>query len=319
MKVGWILIGNEMSASARIMGIQVHNWMVNSGIDSTILHKPDISTSELNIDESEVAQILKSKFDIAILQKVCFGITAKLVDRLHEENVKVIYVVDDLIVSECLPIAGRADLVVIGSKFLQSLFPSYIQEKSIVMSDAYETPADMYKKDYAMDCQLRATWFGTSGVNFDQAEELRPILEDMRYEYTTITNNPLATKQWSLSTIWQEIMNSDVIVMPRIGVLSDYAKCKGNNRLTQAMVLGLPIIASPIPAYLPIIRNGVNGFIAYNNDKMDWITYLKMLTSEPLRKRIGVEARRTVLDKFNIETIGNMWMAALRRALRNET
>jgi len=77
------------------------------------------------------------------------------------------------------------------------------------------------------------------------------------------------------------------------------------------MVLGLPVVTSPIPAYLPIIKQGKNGFICYNNTKEDFVNYLTLLKDHTLRSKIGARARLDVIEEYSIDSIGKRWLKIL--------
>ncbi len=75
------------------------------------------------------------------------------------------------------------------------------------------------------------------------------------------------------------------------------------------MALGMPVIASEMPAYEKIIKNGHNGFMARTID--DWVRYLVDLKDVGLREKIGAEARRTVIPRYSIDVIGEEWILKL--------
>ena len=77
------------------------------------------------------------------------------------------------------------------------------------------------------------------------------------------------------------------------------------------MAVGLPVIASPVPAYLDIVEQGINGYIAH--DRADWLNALQELRDADRRHRIGLAARETVLDRFSIPTQARKLIAALDR------
>lgn len=72
---------------------------------------------------------------------------------------------------------------------------------------------------------------------------------------------------------------------------------KSENRLTMKMALGLPVVASPVPAYLDIVEQGVNGFIA--TTPADWHRCLAELRDPALRRSMGMRARQSVLERFS--------------------
>jgi hypothetical protein len=286
MYIGWILIGDKNTPSSRIMGINVSNWMNQNGIISDILISP------YNID----------LYDIIIFQKIFTEINRA--KECQEKGKEVIYILDDLYF-EGIPMAQIADKVVCGSEYIREWIQSYTKAKLYTINDAYETPRNLYKKEHRED-NLIISWFGTL-LHFPQAETIRPLIESLGFKYITISACKEATKQWRLDTIWSDLIDSDIIVIPFLGELPPFELAKGNNRLTQSMILGLPVITSPIPAYTEIIRQGKNGFVCLNNSKNEWTMYLEILKNRDLRIKIGQQAREDVLDKYSIDTIGHKW------------
>jgi glycosyltransferase involved in cell wall biosynthesis len=76
--------------------------------------------------------------------------------------------------------------------------------------------------------------------------------------------------------------------------------------LLEAMSCGCAIVSTATCMIPEIINNGVNGFIS--NDEEELKGYIKtLLEDDNLRKRIGNEARNTILEKFSQETFINKW------------
>lgn len=76
-----------------------------------------------------------------------------------------------------------------------------------------------------------------------------------------------------------------------------YWQVKSENRLTLTMALALPVVASPVPAYLDVIDQGKNGFIA--TTRKEWRECLGELRDPALRRRIGESARESVIHRFS--------------------
>ena len=293
MKIGWILIGDRNTPSSRIMGYNVHDWMLQNGIDSKILG-PIYNFTDI---------------DTIIFQKI-FSSGAIYTANKYKGTKEIIYIIDDLY-NEGVPMAQIADKVVCGSEYIKDWIRPYTKAKLYTINDAYETPREFCKTKYTNSEMPVVSWFGTL-LHFQQAEEVRPLIESLGFKYVTISACKEATKQWSLDTIWQDLIDSDIIAIPYLGELPPFELAKGANRVTQSMVLGLPIIASPIPAYLSIVRQGKNGFITRTNTLEEWEIYLKLLKNWRLREIIGKTAREDVIDKYSTETIGNKWKEILQ-------
>lgn len=79
------------------------------------------------------------------------------------------------------------------------------------------------------------------------------------------------------------------------------------------MALGLPVIASGIPSFTDLIRDGQDGFIAYNDE--EWIYKLACLVDDvELRAKIGTAARVRVDSYHSVEKVAINFLDAFRKA-----
>lgn len=73
---------------------------------------------------------------------------------------------------------------------------------------------------------------------------------------------------------------------------------KSENRLTLKMSAGLPVIATPIPSYEPVVTQGVDSFLARTPG--EWLEYLGMLRDPATRFAVGTAARNAVAERFSM-------------------
>lgn len=101
---------------------------------------------------------------------------------------------------------------------------------------------------------------------------------------------------WEYDTESFYIDKMDIGIMPL--PMEDYARGKGGYKLFQYMAAGIPVIASPVGINSEIVRHGVNGFLAQNND--EWISFASILIENPdLRSQFGEEGRQDALQKYS--------------------
>jgi glycosyltransferase involved in cell wall biosynthesis len=112
---------------------------------------------------------------------------------------------------------------------------------------------------------------------------------------------------WKIDTVYQEMLKFDVCLI--YTELNRYSKSKSLNRPLNAMILGLPVIASPIPSYYQIIKNEKNGFIIEDNNFEGFKDALLKLKDFNLRKKIGINARKSVIDKYGKEEQAKKYLA----------
>lgn len=84
--------------------------------------------------------------------------------------------------------------------------------------------------------------------------------------------------------------------------------CKSDLKFLEYSALGIPVVASKVPAYEDSVVHGVNGFLARN--QKDWLKQLRRLISnEGLRREIGAEAQSFALSRQISQNIGR-WVEA---------
>ena len=103
---------------------------------------------------------------------------------------------------------------------------------------------------------------------------------------------------WAYDLEVPKLQESDIGITP-VGE-SAWSKWKFFFKTVQFMAVGLPVVASAIGSNLEIIEDGVNGFLAKNDE--EWHEKLKLLINNPdLRNELGTKARETVLERFSLE------------------
>src|SRR5262249_61815948 len=75
------------------------------------------------------------------------------------------------------------------------------------------------------------------------------------------------------------------------------------------MGAGLPVIASPIPAYRTVIEQGRNGYLAESSE--DWAAALGALRDPEARLAMGEAARRSAWNRFAPEVVAGRWESLL--------
>ena len=91
-----------------------------------------------------------------------------------------------------------------------------------------------------------------------------------------------------------------------------FCQAKSELKYLEAALVGVPTVASPLPAYRHAIRHGENGFLAA--DEAGWVAALEALVqSVELRRRVGEAARAHVLAAYAPAARGADWLRALAR------
>ncbi len=205
LRVGWILTGPRTVPSARIEGYNLHTWLNKNGHTSYLLYTPPIFTHGLNTLPP------LPDVDIIIFQKVFKDMVYYALPIYKKKGIKIVYYVTDF-----LPgfeyMFENSDRVIVSSTLLKESAGEKYANKISMLKDAYETPKELCKTNYETD-QINVAWFGMS-YNFERAESFRPLIESLGYKFITITDHPKANKQWSEETIAQDLIDSDIVIIP---------------------------------------------------------------------------------------------------------
>jgi hypothetical protein len=82
----------------------------------------------------------------------------------------------------------------------------------------------------------------------------------------------------------------------------------------EAMMVGLPVVALATTEMPTVIRDGHNGFIDTDLERL--LHLMRLLLRDPaLAAHLGEQARRTALERFNIERFVTDWNAALAEVM----
>jgi glycosyltransferase involved in cell wall biosynthesis len=311
LKVGWFLYGDVNTGSSRIHGINIHNFLLANRMKSNILQSHPFMEPRLTISNWEKIRILVSRYNTLIFQKVRDD-KAMLFSKISRNfGIKTILLLSDLIDT---PMITSVDQVIVSSEYLKAYYNDKYGVTSIVIEDAIENDIDTSKTHIQKD-KLQLVWVGHQD-NWETLEIVRQAmwdLADRRFELKTISNHPDATVPWSLETVQREVFTGDIAVIPTSG--TDRARAKSNNKLTMFMAWGMPVVTGELPAYSKVIVSGVNGIIADSVD--DWSKALLALRNAKARAAMGIRARRDVLQRYSIDSIGNEWIDLLNRLRRN--
>ena len=245
-------------------------------------------------------------FDIIVVGKSFNQLDINFIRDCKSLNKKVVCDLseDVLIYENVQTIVKESDAVVCCSEELRRKVLSY-NINAFLIEDAVEFFTEYKEEKEDKKEQLKVYWFGYGGHSW-QAEKFRYMIEDeLEMKLITIHEHPNADIKWDLNTVYEELKNADIILVP-----SNFKRqpCKSNNRLTQAMALGKPVVCDPLPAYREIVKNGENGFITEGGLDAEWRKYLlKLRDDSTLRKKLSANGYNTA-KKYSLENISKQWV-----------
>jgi 2-polyprenyl-3-methyl-5-hydroxy-6-metoxy-1,4-benzoquinol methylase len=166
--------------------------------------------------------------------------------------------------------------------------------------------------------KLRCVYVGMGGNSY-LAKDLRPMIESLGMELTVITEWDDADIKWDQDTYLDIMAEHDIAICPQ-NVAAQPAK--SHVKVITAMSVGLPLICSPNPAYVELIKYGLNGFVA--STQAEWRDCLSRLKDLNLRKSMSYNALHTA-QNYTPHAISFYWLELLCRkkkpsvALINDT
>ena len=274
------------------------------------------------------------KYDVIYIQREMFFIGPPIFEYLLKfSKAKVIFDFDDSIwlpnVSEgnknlnwlksynkTAKIIAYADIIFAGNKYLHDYACQFNKNVKIIPT-TINTAEYVRLKTAKETHQICIGWSGsiTTIQHFKFAEPFLKIIKEKYGNKVQIKvigdknykNNDFEVEalDWNKKDELKELSTFDIGIMP----LPDdiWAKGKCGLKGLQYMSLEIPTIMSPVGVNEEIIEDGVNGFLAA--DVNIWVDKISLLVeSEELRHQMGVNARKTVVDKYSFDACKNMYL-----------
>lgn len=120
-------------------------------------------------------------------------------------------------------------------------------------------------------------------------------------------------RPWRPQTEADDVREFDIGLMPLPD--DEWARGKCGLKALQYMALGIPPVVSPVGVNALIVRDGVNGFHA--RSEREWIDRIDILLRDAaLRRALGTEARKTVVEEYSAQRHAPRMGQILREAAR---
>jgi glycosyltransferase involved in cell wall biosynthesis len=203
-----------------------------------------------------------------------------------------------------------SDVVFAGNEYLAN-YALQFSKNVVVIPTTVDTERYQSRIIKSTSSPVCIGWSGsiTTIKHFDHAI---PFLKALRKKYEnnirikvigddTYRNDELNIRgvAWNRETEVEDLSEIDIGIMPLPDDPWTRGKC-GLKGLTY-MALEIPPIMSPVGVNKDIITDGVNGYLAEGLE--EWVTKISALIESPdLRRRIGIEARKTVVEKYSVES-----------------
>lgn len=348
VKIGFVLLSNTQNAipSTRIVVLNMLPYLRAAGFDPHIVFEP--ATSTKTPDVSGLAEQIKAgNFQVVVLQKVFGDSVLELARELKQAGIKTVFAICDFVNPA---MCDATDATIVVTDYLKSLYPKEQQHKVSVVHDGVERPAlhktdwgthtgssakplnAVLVTSAALDrlpllgrppCWLKVTIVGRYSPSGDRLRRWREhqwamaaksgLVERWRF-LRFLADDRIACEAWGADSVYQAMQRADIGIIPiEVDPVRDPTgewKVKSENRLTLKMAMGLPVVATPIPSYEPVVEQGINGFLARSTD--EWLRHLSALRDPALRMSVGQQARQTALTRYSMDRQAEKLIAVLQ-------
>lgn len=349
IKIGFVLLSNSRNPipSTRIAALNMFPFLREANFDPQIVFEPEYGAERPDVD-GLAPRIVAEGFRIIVFQKVHGPSVEALANRLREAGIRTVFCVCDVVnvpmaqatdatvvVTEFLkslyPLALQTKLHVVHDG---------IEHPDVVKSAASARHGSLAKPLRAVlvtSAQLDRlpqivsppSWLKVTVVGryvnapiqrwrearwailsrHGQRERLASLAFMMHWRIRCVA--------WDAVRVYRNMLEADVGIIPidaiepaDPGTEAPNWKVKSENRMSMKMCVGLPVVATPIPSYLPLVNQGINGYLARN--RKEWTEYLDALRDPGLRQRIGSKARESVIHRYSMQEQARLLIAVIK-------
>ena len=326
MKVGFLIHGLDVS-SCRYRVLQYFPYLKDNGIETSILFYPRTWFARV-----QFPRLLKELDLLYIHRKLFHPLEFWLIRKRAR---KIIYDFDDAVMyrssgpkgphsfsrrTKFTYMARRVDTLVAGNQFLQSEALPYNSHVEII-----PTSIDLshygVKNQFHPEGPLVIGWLGSSST-LKYLNHLMPTLEALyrrspHFQLKIVCDQflessilPVIKKRWSLDEERGDLKSFDIGVMPLVDDLWSRGKC--GLKILQYYGAAVPVVVSPVGINRDIVKDGVNGFWAQQEEEWE-DRLLRLIQDEALRREMGLRGRETVESGYSLEVNAPRMLAVLQR------
>ena len=285
----------------------------------------------------DIDNILRCKlFDVVVVQRILPFLDV-LRKKCNKYDIKLIYETDDDLLgveknSPSYEYVNRvsdsiknfiedSEVITVTTPTLASKFD---ESKTVIISNYYVDSVLNIKEDIKTEGKLKLGYYGTLTHSKDLFLIKNVILKlkekyDVDFEIIGGFNasdnvdenwfNPIELPPNNMDfekfMKWlPETIDWDIALVPLEN--SPFNQCKSELKFIELAVLGLPGVYSDMCVYNNVVTDGIDGFLAANDD--EWVEKIEMLILDnDLRKSIRKNALNKVLRDYLIENRIQMW------------
>ena len=212
-------------------------------------------------------------------------------------------------------LAQKAKLVTVGNHwyFEEIKSDNLIYLPTVINLKEYPQTKQSYESNV-----ITIVWIGSLYTG-KYLKIVIPVLQQLAKKYPiklkvigvdiAIVGVDLEIIKWRESTEVEELLSSDIGIMPLENTIWEKGKC--GFKLIQYMACGLPVVATAAPANEEIVDDNVSGFLVYREE--DWYTSLeKLIVSADTREQFGKAGRRKIESNYSYQIWGGRYCGFLK-------
>lgn len=214
------------------------------------------------------------------------------------------------------------DMVFAGNQYLANYALKFNDNVKIIPTTI---DTDEYLKQEVIKSEKICIGWSGSITTIQHFEYAIPFLKEIKERFgnqvefkvigdANYVNEELSIKgiAWNKQTEIQDLCSFDIGIMPLPN--DEWANGKCGLKGLQYMALEIPTIMSPVGVNTEIICDGVNGFLA--SDINEWVVKLSsLIESEQLRKEMGINARKTVEERYSVKSNEQLYLKWFNKLL----
>lgn len=314
MKVLFLIQGREHPAS-RYRALQYIPCLERNGVQSDVAVFPD-GRAKWRALAGKMKQA-----DVIFLQKKRLTPGRHRFIRRHS-RARILYDVDDAVMyrssrasthdsAKRMKAFARtctwADFVIAGNGYLQGLAAEH-NERTAVIPTSIDTTLYPAKRFEAKQSQVILGWIG-GRKSLVFLRELAPVFEELHAkhpetalkvvcnEFFDCPTMPVIKKEWAHEDEGADAASFDIGIAPLPDDVWSRGKC--GTKLLQYMAAGVVPVASAVGVHREIIIDGRNGHLADTPEM--WLERIeRLILDREARRRMGLEARRTVERRYSL-------------------
>ena len=336
--------------STRIAVLNMFPFLRAARFDPHIVFEPKQATETPQLPADLATRLISDGFRIVYFQKVYGADVENVARTLRASGIRTVYGVCDLVNETMAEITDATVIVTdyLKSLYSPALWPKiHVVHDGIehpeIFRDAYSeergsdqrplravlvTSAEL---DHLPVLNVLPSWLDVSVIGryppanqrvrrlreaywtFDRQRGWRDRIAYLRF----LGQKRIHRIAWDPVEVYKHMRRADIGIIPidtkehvEPSKREPMWKVKSENRLSMKMSIGLPVIATPIPSYEPIIVQGHNGYLA--SSRGEWLDYLDALRDPDLRREIGSNARTSVIHRYSMQEQARLLIEVLR-------